>query len=250
MCWPAGHSARAGVWGPPHPDVALAQRARAWPRRATKRAAQRGHKAQGDSDDGRACALLGGHGEVGGTSPPCPTVRDRPSGGRGARGTEWRSAAATRWAGVRGPVGDRGSPRIKAAPDKPRRQPPLRFAPLGGFMFGGGAGKGGSQGGKTEGGVDVVRCARHASSVRMAGHQSKGRDSCRQRSGRNFEAGPMAVTVTALAARHFRSRRPSSQQASVLRRLEGHDEPRCGRSLQPEGGMPLAARAVPLVRAR
>ncbi len=55
----------------------------------------------------------------------------------------------------------------------------------------------------------------------------------------------MAVTGAALAARHFRSRRPSSQQASVWRRLKGHDEPRCGRSLQHGGGMPLAARAVP-----
>jgi hypothetical protein len=103
----------------------------------------------------------------------------------------------------------------------PGGNPPCGLPPLADSSLGGGAGKGGSQGGKTEGGVDVVRCARRASSVRMAGHQSMGLDRRRQRSGRNYEAGPLAVTGVACAARHFHSRRPSSQQASVLRRLKG-----------------------------
>ncbi len=140
-------------------------------------------------------------------------------------------------AGPRGERGHRGC--ITRAGEAPAATLPAVFPLWRIPVFGGEPERGVPKGGKLRGGGDVVRCARRASSVRMAGQLSMGLDRRRQRSGRNFEAGPMAVTVTALAARHFRSRRPSSQQASVLRRLEGHDEPRCGRSLQLGGGMPL-----------
>jgi hypothetical protein len=56
--------------------------------------------------------------------------------------------------------------------------------------------------------------------VRMAGHQCKGRDRRRQRSGRNFEAGPMAVTGATLAARHFHRRRRFEPAGECMEALE------------------------------
>ena len=215
---PACRAARASIGGPGVlPSLCFGA---ALPRDAgaaiqNTRLPRRGHEAQGDNlVMGALARSMKGMGRWRVREAlPCPTDAPGPAGALAQSGTGVAECSGNPYgpggAGPRGERGHRGC--ITRAIVPPAVVPPCVCPPLVVSCLRGGSGKGGVQRGKNDGGGTLLSAAPATLFiVRMAGQLSMGLDRCRQWSGRNFEAGPLAVTGVACAARHFHSRRPSS----------------------------------------
>ena len=179
----------------------------------------------------------------------------RPLGGRGARGTSGGVAREPEGRRRAAPRGERGPAVSSAAPYKPPCQCPLRFSPLWWIrVWRGDQERGVSNGGKTEGGTGIpgppaaLFCEDGAP---FCGWRASGR----QRSGRNFEPGPMAGAGVPVRGAPFPIPRSGTSRAATADRvlswrLKGTDETTLLLKLNHGGGFRPSGRYETGPRAR